>query len=164
MEKNRSRTHKINVFLSDREFEIFEQKIAKLGISKSEYIRNCILFGFPGRKTNFSDEEAERIAYIMKDKTETVESEKEINSQYQHKVEKNGDKLQVTYLTHSSCFLCNPDNPYQAFQDFEKKYRKEISAGRTQSKNQQEPLVYHARISFAGHECSQETALECGSG
>ena len=65
MEKNRSRTHKINVFLSDREFEIFEQKIAKLGISKSEYIRNCILFGFPGRKTNFSDEEAERIAYEM---------------------------------------------------------------------------------------------------
>lgn len=65
MEKNRSRTHKINVFLSDREFEIFEQKIAKLEISKSEYIRNCILFGFPGRITNFSDEEAERIAYEM---------------------------------------------------------------------------------------------------
>ena len=65
MEKNRSRTHKINVFLSDREFEIFEQKIAKLGISKSEYIRNCILFGFPGRKTNFSDEEADRIVYEM---------------------------------------------------------------------------------------------------
>lgn len=65
MEKNRSRTHKINVFLSDREFEIFEKKIAKLGISKSEYIRNCILFGFPGRKTNFSDEEADRIVYEM---------------------------------------------------------------------------------------------------
>lgn len=102
------------------------------------------------------------IAYIMKDKTETVESEKEINSQYQHKVEKNGDKLQVTYLTHSSCFLCNPDNPYQDFQNLEKRFRKERSAGRTQSKNQQEPLAYHARISFAGHECSQESALEFG--
>ena len=30
------------------------------------------------------------IAYIMKDKTEIVESEKEINNQYQHKVEQNG--------------------------------------------------------------------------
>ena len=65
MEKKRNRTHKINVFLSDREAEIFEQKIAKLGISKSEYIRNCILYGFPGRKTNFSDAEADRIAYEM---------------------------------------------------------------------------------------------------
>lgn len=102
------------------------------------------------------------IAYIMKDKTEIVESEKEINKQYQYKVEKNGEKLQVTYLTHSSCFLCNPDNPYQDFQNLENRFRKERSAGRTQSKNQQEPLAYHARISFAGHECSQETALEFG--
>lgn len=55
----------LKVWISERESELLEQKIAKLGISKSEYIRNCIIFGFPGRKTNFSDEEAERIAYEM---------------------------------------------------------------------------------------------------
>lgn len=65
MEKKRNRKVGIHIFLSDREAEILEQKIAKLGITKSEYIRNCILFGFPGRKTNFSDEEADRIVYEM---------------------------------------------------------------------------------------------------
>lgn len=65
MEKKRNRKVGIHIFLSDREAEILEQKIAKLGITKSEYFRNCILFGFPGRKTNFSDEEADRIVYEM---------------------------------------------------------------------------------------------------
>ena len=102
------------------------------------------------------------IAYIMKDKTEIVESEKEINSQYQHKVEQNGKKMQVTYFTHSSCMSCDSRNPYQTFQMLEKKYRKDSSSGKSRSKDQQEPLAYHARISFAGHECSQETALEFG--
>ncbi len=65
MEKKRNRKVGIHIFLSDREAEILEQKIAKLGITKSEYFRNCILYGFPGRKTNFTDAEAERIAYEM---------------------------------------------------------------------------------------------------
>ncbi len=66
MEKaKRNSPIQLKVWISERESEILEKKISKLGISKSEYIRNCILFGFPGRKTNFSDEEAERIAYEM---------------------------------------------------------------------------------------------------
>ena len=66
MEKvKRNNPIQLKVWISERESELLEQKIAKLGITKSEYIRSCILFGFPGRKTNFSDEEAERIAYEM---------------------------------------------------------------------------------------------------
>ena len=66
MEKvKRNNPIQLKVWISERESELLEQKIAKLGITKSEYIRNCILFGFPGRKTNFSDEEADRIAYEM---------------------------------------------------------------------------------------------------
>lgn len=53
MEKKRNRKVGIHIFLSDREAEILEQKIAKLGITKSEYFRNCILFGFPRQKNKF---------------------------------------------------------------------------------------------------------------
>lgn len=66
MEKaKRNNPIQLKVWISERESEILEQKIAKLGITKSEYFRNCILYGFPGRKTNFTDAEAERIAYEM---------------------------------------------------------------------------------------------------
>lgn len=103
------------------------------------------------------------IRYIMQDKTETVKSEKEINKQYHHEILSQGSgQFSVQYFTHTNCYRCNSENPYETFQNFEKRFRKAVSSGKTRSKNHEEPLAYHARISFAGHECSQETALEIG--
>ena len=63
--KNRNRNVGFHFFLSEQEAEIFEQKCKQLGISKSEFIRNCILYGSTVKKTLFSDERADRIIYEM---------------------------------------------------------------------------------------------------
>lgn len=65
MAKNRYRSKKISIWLSDDELELFEKKISEIGISKSDYIRNCILYGSTIKKTNFSDDKADRIVYEM---------------------------------------------------------------------------------------------------
>ena len=65
MSKNRNRNVGFHFFLSEQEAEIFEQKCKQLGISKSEFIRNCILYGSTVKKTMFSDEKADRIIYEM---------------------------------------------------------------------------------------------------
>ena len=65
MEANRNRNHKITIWLSEAELEIFGKKCKQLGISKSEFIRNCILYGSTVKKTLFSDERADRIIYEM---------------------------------------------------------------------------------------------------
>ena len=63
--KNRNRNVGFHFFLSEQEAEIFEQKCKELGISKSAYIRNCILYGSTVKKTMFSDEKADQIIYEM---------------------------------------------------------------------------------------------------
>ena len=63
--KNRNRNVGFHFFLSEQEAGIFEQKCKQLGISKSEFIRNCILYGSTVKKTMFSDEKADRIIYEM---------------------------------------------------------------------------------------------------
>ncbi len=63
--KNRNRNVGFHFFLSEQEAEVFERKTKQLGISKSEFIRNCILYGSTVKKTLFSDERADRIIYEM---------------------------------------------------------------------------------------------------
>lgn len=45
MKRNRLRNNQINIFLSDEELETFKLKCEELELSKSEYIRQIILFG-----------------------------------------------------------------------------------------------------------------------
>ena len=65
MAVNRNRDHKISIWLSESELELFGRKCKELGISKSQYIRNCILYGSTVKKTLLSDERADRIIYEM---------------------------------------------------------------------------------------------------
>ena len=65
MNKNRNRNVGFHFFLSEQEAELFEKKTKELGISKSQYIRNCILYGSTVKKTLLSDERADRIIYEM---------------------------------------------------------------------------------------------------
>ena len=103
------------------------------------------------------------IAYIMKDKDETVQSESEINQQYHHQIlERGKNGICVRYYTQSNFHRCSSENPYQTFKELQQKFQKDKSSAKTRSKNNEEPLAYHARISFAGHECSQEVAMEIG--
>ena len=63
--KKRNRNVGFHFFLSEQEAVLFEQKTKELGISKSQYIRNCILYGSTVKKTLLSDERADRIIYEM---------------------------------------------------------------------------------------------------
>ena len=65
MAANRNRNRKISIWLSEAELELFDKKCGELGISKSEFIRNCILYGSTVKKTMFSDEKADRIIFEM---------------------------------------------------------------------------------------------------
>ena len=65
MAANRNRNRKISIWLSEAELALFDKKCGELGISKSEFIRNCILYGSTVKKTLFSDERADRIIYEM---------------------------------------------------------------------------------------------------
>lgn len=60
---NRVRTKQINVYLFEEELQLLETKSKEAGVSKSEYIRNVIIFGSSQRNTNFSEEEAEKLIY-----------------------------------------------------------------------------------------------------
>ena len=62
-EAGRLRNRKLTIHLFDEELQLLEKKCQELGISKSEYIRNMILFGNPERNTNFSEEEAQRLIF-----------------------------------------------------------------------------------------------------
>ena len=66
MEKaNRNNPVQLKVWISEQESKLLEQKISELGITKSQYVRNCILYGSTVKKTLFSDERADRIIYEM---------------------------------------------------------------------------------------------------
>ena len=59
----RKRSRKLNVFLFDEELEILNAKADEAELSKSEYIRNMILFGAAHERTVFSKEEASALHY-----------------------------------------------------------------------------------------------------
>ena len=62
-EANRKRTRKLNVYLLDEELEILNAKIDEANMSKSEYIRNMILFGAAHERTMFTKKETEALLY-----------------------------------------------------------------------------------------------------
>lgn len=62
---NRSRDIKWGLWLNDTELETLNAKSQELGMSKSEYIRNIIMFGSTREITNFSKEDTRKIIYEL---------------------------------------------------------------------------------------------------
>ena len=62
---HRKRKRMLNVFLLDEELAILEAKADEAEITKSEYVRNMILFGNVFERTNFTREEAQAILYEL---------------------------------------------------------------------------------------------------
>lgn len=60
-EPSRVRKRKLNVYLLEEEWLILNIKSEEAGMSKSEYIRNMILFGYAHERTVFSKEEERKI-------------------------------------------------------------------------------------------------------
>lgn len=60
---NRKRNRKLNIFLLDEELELLNAKADELEMSKSEYIRNIILFGTAYKRSIFSKEETKEFIY-----------------------------------------------------------------------------------------------------
>ena len=59
----RKRNRKLNVYLFDEELEVLNAKADEAELSKSEYIRNMILFGAAHERTVFSKKEASALHY-----------------------------------------------------------------------------------------------------
>lgn len=53
---NRKRNRKLDIFLLEEEFVLLEIKAEEAGMTKSEYIRNMIMFGYAKERTVFSHE------------------------------------------------------------------------------------------------------------
>jgi len=64
-EDTRKRKRKLNVYLLDEEWEILNAKADEADMSKSEYIRNMILFGAAHRRSNFSKEMERELKYEL---------------------------------------------------------------------------------------------------
>lgn len=64
-EIHRKRTRKFTVHLLDEELAILDAKADETGLSKSEYIRNMILYGAPHRITNVSPEDTRKFLFEM---------------------------------------------------------------------------------------------------
>lgn len=62
-EESRRRKRYFKVHLLDEELEILNAKADEAEISKSEYIRNCILFGSAKERTVVSKADAETLIY-----------------------------------------------------------------------------------------------------
>lgn len=60
---NRLRQKQINLYLLDEEYELLEQKAKKAELSKSDYLRNMIIYGMPHRRTNFTLEDSQALIY-----------------------------------------------------------------------------------------------------
>lgn len=60
-ESGRLRQRQLTLRLFDEEYELLDMKAKSAGISKSDYLRNMILFGTGQKQTTFSDEAADRL-------------------------------------------------------------------------------------------------------
>lgn len=60
-ESGRLRQRQLTLRLFDEEYELLDMKAKSAGISKSDYLRNMILFGTSQKQTTFSDEAADRL-------------------------------------------------------------------------------------------------------
>ena len=63
--ENRNRKNGFFVYMLDEEKQVLEKKAEKANMSKSEYIRNVILFGAARRATKFSTEDTREIIYEL---------------------------------------------------------------------------------------------------
>lgn len=63
--EHRKRTKHFNLFLLDEEMEILNDKAAAANMSKTEYIRNVVLFGAARRRTNFASADADKISHEL---------------------------------------------------------------------------------------------------
>ena len=64
-EEHRKRTRKLNVYLLDEELAILDAKADEAEMSKSEYIRNMIMFGAAHERTMFSKADSEALIYEL---------------------------------------------------------------------------------------------------
>ena len=64
-EPNRRRTRQFSVYLLEEEMAILEAKKDEAEMTKSEYIRNMILFGAAHERTIFSKTDAQHIIYEL---------------------------------------------------------------------------------------------------
>lgn len=62
---NRSRNKQIKIYVTDEEYELFSVKAEEVGITKSQYVRNMILYGFAQKRTVFSKEEERKLRYEL---------------------------------------------------------------------------------------------------
>lgn len=62
-EKHRKRKNKFQLSLLDEEKELLEKKAFELNMTKTEYIRNLILFGYAGNKRKMDDEQFKKFLY-----------------------------------------------------------------------------------------------------
>ena len=60
---NRKRERKITAYLLDEEYELFEAKKDEAGLTKSDYIRNMIVYGGVYERTVFPKEDSQKLIY-----------------------------------------------------------------------------------------------------
>lgn len=64
-EKNRIRTKLFQLRLLDEEMEMLNEKSSNVGMSKTEYIRNLILFGYVKNNQKMDNESLQKFLYEM---------------------------------------------------------------------------------------------------
>lgn len=64
-EEHRKRQRYFKVHLLDEELAILDAKADEAGMSKSEFVRNVILFGAAHERTNFTKKESEALFYEL---------------------------------------------------------------------------------------------------
>lgn len=62
-EKHRKRQRVFQIHLLDEELDILSNKAEEAGMSRTEFIRNVILFGAARGKTNIDHQEVKTLAY-----------------------------------------------------------------------------------------------------
>lgn len=62
---NRQRQRRLSIFLTEEELAVLEAKKDEADLSKSQFIRNMIMFGFAHERTVFSSEDTRALLYEL---------------------------------------------------------------------------------------------------
>ena len=62
---NRSRKRQVIIRLSDEEYDLFSLKAEEAEITKSQYVRNMILYGFAHKRTVFSADAERKLRFEL---------------------------------------------------------------------------------------------------
>lgn len=65
MGENRRRNRKLNVYLLDEEWEILNAKADEAEMTKSDYVRNMIIFGAAHERTMFSKADTKALIFEL---------------------------------------------------------------------------------------------------